>query len=471
MLLRATILRLPVFAMLSACAVIPIGAAGCGATLTGAVPELSPTTPAPPPAPPAPAPPAPPAPLAAAPFSTVLVLGDSISAGFQNGSLLDTQQPNGWASLVAKQAGFRLRLPLITHPGLPSVYELIAGTLPPELYQEPGYSVTRDNPDQQVDDLAVPGFEVNDLLNTAPVPSPESGVTEQLLTSLVLGYPAGTTGTQLAQAIARQPTTLYLWIGSNDALLADGTCDPTQMTPLGTFTSGFTQVMATLKQGTTAHLFVANIPDVTKIPYMTQASELLPEYEAATGVSSLKATLQLQIHPGDLLNWAGLSAFQAALNSVKQGLLPAPIPARYVLTSTQAAQVRVNINAYNQVIQDKVLAAGGTLVDIHGYLDTLASQGITINGYAASTLYLGGLFGLDGIHFSNTGYALLANQFISRTNATLGTTVPLVNVGAIAATDPYFGANRQNPAPGYGKPHVSPAAAAAADTVLFSKTH
>ena len=41
-------------------------------------------------------------------FATTVVIGDSLSAGFQNGSLLDTQQPNGWASLVATQGKFSL---------------------------------------------------------------------------------------------------------------------------------------------------------------------------------------------------------------------------------------------------------------------------------------------------------------------------------------------------------------------------
>ena len=31
-------------------------------------------------------------------FATTVVIGDSLSAGFQNGSLLDSQQPHGWAA-------------------------------------------------------------------------------------------------------------------------------------------------------------------------------------------------------------------------------------------------------------------------------------------------------------------------------------------------------------------------------------
>ena len=55
-------------------------------------------------------------------LSNLVVIGDSTSAGVQNGSLLETQQENGYASLVAGQAGVPLRpLPLIAFPGIPNV--------------------------------------------------------------------------------------------------------------------------------------------------------------------------------------------------------------------------------------------------------------------------------------------------------------------------------------------------------------
>jgi hypothetical protein len=53
-----------------------------------------------------------------------------------------------------------------------------------------------------------------------------------------------------------------------------------------------------------------------------------------------------------------------------------------------------------------------------------------------TTDFLGGLFSLDGLHPTNTGYAIMANQFIQTMNTALKTTVPLANVPAVAATDP-----------------------------------
>jgi hypothetical protein len=47
------------------------------------------------------------------------------------------------------------------------------------------------------------------------------------------------------------------------------------------------------------------------------------------------------------------------------------------------------------------------------------------------------LLSLDTMHFSDTGYAVLANVFLEEINATLGTNVPLVELAPINASDAY----------------------------------
>src|SRR3989442_1441467 len=64
-------------------------------------------------------------------LSRLVVVGDSLSAGFQNGSLFDVQQTHGYASLVANQAGTLLPLPLIAAPGIPNVLTLVSVGPPP----------------------------------------------------------------------------------------------------------------------------------------------------------------------------------------------------------------------------------------------------------------------------------------------------------------------------------------------------
>ena len=49
----------------------------------------------------------------------------------------------------------------------------------------------------------------------------------------------------------------------------------------------------------------------------------------------------------------------------------------------------------------------------------------------------GGILALDGLHPTNTGYAIIANAWIATINTAYGTSIPAVNVNAIYATDPY----------------------------------
>src|SRR6201992_98916 len=90
-------------------------------------------------------------------FSNTIFLGDSLTAGFQSGSLLDTTQVHGWAPVLAAQAGFNIIQPLIAYPGAPNVLHLDSLGPPPVITPVSGMSTGRDNFATQVTDLAVPG--------------------------------------------------------------------------------------------------------------------------------------------------------------------------------------------------------------------------------------------------------------------------------------------------------------------------
>ena len=372
-------------------------------------------------------------------FATTVVIGDSLSAGFQNGSLLDTQQPNGWASLVATQAKFSLVLPLIAPPGIPAVDQLVSIGPPPVIQRASGTTTGRDNPTVQPTDIAVPGHKLTDLINAAPTPLPT--VPEDIITALVLGFPIGNTNTQMNEAIALKPTALFVWIGNNDALLADDAGTPTAMTPVATFTQQFQQLMTTLHAQTKATLIVANIPDVTSVPYLTTGATVIAQVAAETALPSAQVTTDLGIQPGDLVNATGLGQVQSAVTAIKQAQPPTPLTDAGFLNATEITAVQSTITQYNTVISQQVTAVGGVPVDIHTFIQNLAQNGITINNYHATVSFLGGLFSLDGIHPTNTGYALIANQFIDTLNMALKTTIPDVDVSAVATADPLFGPN------------------------------
>ncbi len=396
-------------------------------------------------------------------FSTVIYVGDSLTAGYQNGSLLDTQQPNGWAALVAKQANYSITLPLIAPPGAPAVLQLVSVGPPPVVQQASGTTTGRDNPDQQPTDLAVPGHTLYDLLYTGPtlVPTTE----EEIITDLVLGFPLGNVNPQSEEAVALKPTTLFVWIGNNDALVADETGMPSSMTTTANFTTNFTLLMQGLHAQTAATLIVANIPDVTQVPYLTPAATVIAEAATQSGLQPAQISAILGIAPGDLVNATGQAEVQADLQKLAGHQPTTPLDDAGVLTAAEVTQVQAQVNAYNNVIATQTAAVNGILVDIHGLFASLQA-GTTINGYTATPTFLGGLFGLDGIHPTNTGYALVANAFIDAINAKLTNAIPDVDVSTVAASDPLFGPNIQPTAAKSKVGHIPLSAAKRTDLLI-----
>ncbi len=371
-------------------------------------------------------------------FTTTVFIGDSLTAGFQNGSLLDTQQPNGYANLIAKQAGFKLTLPLIAAPGAPAVLQLVSVGPPAVIKQASGITTGRDDITVQATDLAVPGHLLTDLINRVPVAAPTAG--EDIVTDLVLGIPGLALGkqyTQLQWAEHLSPTTLFVWIGSNDALLAVDSGMPSSMTPPAQFATEFTQLIQALQTNTKANLIVGNVPDITLVASLTPGSVVLSEYSQSSGIPVAQLSTKLGIQATDLVNATGLSEIQAILAGKQSG----PVDDSGFLSPAEVAAMQQTIQQYNTAIAQQVAAVGGTLVDINTALTQLHNSPPTINGVQPSFAFLGGFFSLDGVHPTNTGYALLANIFIDRMNAALKTKIADVDVSTIASTDPLFPPN------------------------------
>ena len=378
-------------------------------------------------------------------LSRLVVVGDSLSAGFQSDSLLDTAQPHGWAAVVAAQAHTPLVLPLIAPPGVPNVLELLSIGPPPLIEPDPApASMGRDDPFVQATDLAVPGAELQDVLTTAPSFPIDS------LTDLVLGFPGlfdGISKTQVEWAQALRPTTIFLWIGSNDILGAASVADPSAATPLNSFASNYNKLLDQLSQ-TGATLVVANIPDVTVVPFFTPAATISQE----AGLPQFVVDPILGIGPGDYVLPDGV----AMIPGILTGSIKGPLPSSDVLRAPQVVETRAIIDAYNLIIAIEAFEHGAVLVDIHTLADQIRSQGIEADGHHLTNAFLGGAFSLDGVHPTNTGYAVIANQFITTLNQQRGTNIPLVNINQVASTDPLIFSDA---VPAVSK-HVSPAVAA-----------
>ncbi|HZS56048.1 MAG TPA: SGNH/GDSL hydrolase family protein [Bryobacteraceae bacterium] len=390
-------------------------------------------------------------------LSKLVVVGDSLSGGVQNFSLLDTQQPHGYASIIADKAKVSLTLPLVPSPGAPNVLQLtslnpltiapVGGSLP---------AIPRDNPCAQPTNLSVPGITVEQALSLTPTSTPTSAVEGWL--NIVLGFPNPFSvafpslgcnvtpvppQTMIQQAVALEPTTIIEYLGNNDALVPALTGALTTLTPLNTFASSYDSVLDQLAQ-THATIITATIPDVTKVPYFTPVSAIAAQANLPTAIVAAK----LGIGPNDLLRLSATPLAAAILSGHMHGPLPgacpSPIPGLVpagqqlpcVLRYADALFLQLTIDAYNVIIFAESIAHGATVVDIHGLVNQIAQNGYKADGKLLTTAFLGGLFSLDGVHPSDTGYAIIANEFITVMNNALNTKIPQASVNSIAAHDP-----------------------------------
>lgn len=385
-------------------------------------------------------------------FTSVVFIGDSLTAGYQNGSLLDTQQVHGYANLIAQQANFRETLPLIAPPGAPAVLEL-QSIDPLVIVQASGTTTGRDDITVTPSDVGVPGAFVYDVLNTYSLPDPTTGQEE--INALVLGYPGLLTGvpnSQYTLAVSQNPTTLFAWIGNNDALIADIASTPLAMTPIDTFQSEYTETIGALAQTTKAKLYVANIPDVTAVPYLVSGLEVIGQVEEETQLPEQEVEAILGLLPTDYIN---LTTYATIPDIVGCALAGTPCPLTSgVLHAADIVTIQQTVDAYNQIIAGVAEGVGAEVVDINSVFADGYANGVTVGGYTGTYAFLGGLFGLDGIHPTNTGYGVLANAFIATINTAEGSNITPVNLTTIAATDPLWPPNFPSSAQ-HGGPHAA----------------
>lgn len=341
--------------------------------------------------------------LAAAPDLTVLAaLGDSLLAGYRDGGLVDAYQRTSIPALIARQAQVSFEQPLIAWPGFPAILQLKQGGFPPVVEQAAGTSPGRVDMTIQARNLAVPGQTVREAVSRRPDLPIDS------MTDIVLGLPGllqGYARSQVEWAEALKPTTILVWIGNNDALNAAIYGLPT--TPEEEFRAAYTELMDRLA-ATGATLVVANIPDVATIPYLVPVRAL----GSALQLPDAVLTGVLGVSLDDFVNLDAVAEIGAILRGQKTG----PLEARYVITTSEVAEIRAATQKYNAIIAAQIQAKGAIAVDTAAYLNELLAKGEHLGNRHLSASYLGGIFGLDGIHPTADGSMSTANQFIAALN-------------------------------------------------------
>ena len=370
-------------------------------------------------------------------MSACVVIGNSLSAGVVNGGLGGRTQQYSFPALIAAAAGVGagFEQPTITDPGIPAKRHLITTPLGPAIITCSGTGTPINmGLTRSYNNLAVPGATSIDILNDDGGASSASPMAQLILWGL---------GTQRDQAIALNPTLVFVWMGNNDVLggaVAGRIIDfVTTISPTWTETQ-IQGVMQGLAAATSAYLVIATIPDVTAIPYVTYLTRgRTSPLTDAGGVqivfpvitTGLGAVRQATVDDFILLP----AAVTLATDST-YGTPAHPLSDADVLDQEEVIELQTRILFDNTVIQSWAEATGAAVVDVYTFFNELSADPVmVVEGgidYGLDGLFVsdGGMaFSLDGVHPSTAGYVVLANYFIDRLNQEFDAAIPHVSFG------------------------------------------
>lgn len=397
-------------------------------------------------------------------FTKYVAVGNSLTAGFANGGLYRAGQLNSYPNILASQfatvgggafvqplfteaqangSGY-LKLVKIPNPSDPtslasSLAQVAPGAARGGTTASGALLLTKFSDANQ--NLGVPGIKMADILTPGYGSTQGNQYFERLLPDATTN-PASVTTTyyQYVSNNLNGATFFTSWLGNNDALAyatsggigAENTANGLTSTAL--FTTNTTAIMNKLTENNRKGA-VIGIPNIIGAPFFTTATAQINALLKAQGISGL-AIASKSVPGGVRMSGSGdyfLLTIASQLNDFLArgvGLSAAnPVPDQYVLDASEVATLAARINDFNTVLKTQADAKGLAYVDVNPIFQLLAQpNGYTLNGVTYTAAFIqGGVFGLDGVHLTPAGYALVANEIIKSINAKYGSTVPQVN--------------------------------------------
>lgn len=398
-------------------------------------------------------------------FSRLMVLGDDNAAGYQNLALTEKHQKYSFPALIAKQGGTpNFQQPLMGYPGIGVLSPWGFGTI--ELYHldNPETPETRvpdpviravpyeDYPDYNLSmpfiseevmtyplpysNLGVPGIVMEDILKGKTKLKSKSHT--QMLDIILrnpLPEPYGEL-TSFQQAKLFHPSILICWVGMNDVMNFAQYPEGTQPSiPAPTAGDAFAEKFAAMADSLVslnAALLVGNVPDITDMPYFNTVPPVV--IDSTTNMPYLdnsgNAVPLIGVEAGD-------KVLTPAKGDIKRGYgIPVgilngngePIPDDKILDVAEIALVKEAVDNYNAAIDSICSNRKIPVVDMYSLYKELNS-GLLEAGLLFSNAFIsGGFYSLDGIHPSDLGNAILANEWIRAINANYPVSVPPVNL-------------------------------------------
>jgi lysophospholipase L1-like esterase len=366
------------------------------------------------------------APVAALPpdFSKYVALGDSFMAGVVSNALVESHQERSIPALIARQAGVAgFQQALVSEPGIPS--ELTLVTLGPAAVILPKSGVPggprNGGLSGSYHNLSIPNSTAGDLVTRT---GDAGGMHDLVLRGK---------GSALEQAVALKPTLVTLWTGNDEvlgAVLRGRAVDGQTLTPTATFRANFQQIVQRLRTAG-AQVIAGNVLDVTALPFATTVRPHVVDGTTGEPVR-LDGNLVPLLGPSGPLTAGTLVTFVAApLISQGTGVPTSvggkgtPLPDEVILDPAEQALIRERVAEFNRAIEEVCLAAGVPVVDIQGFYTEFVRRGQLVGGIHITNFFLtGGFWSFDGVHPTELGYALLANEWIDEINAAGGQIAP-----------------------------------------------
>jgi lysophospholipase L1-like esterase len=336
----------------------------------------------------------------------------------------------------------------------------------------------RENPALNPWDVAIPGATAHEALfmtgatgdcGINPATAPPTFVALNSLINgesqnfwpILGGFGQGVTQVQAAKSLHAQVATV--WLGSNDLLKPAFSGGLAPVTAPQSMHDDIKSIIQQL-QGAGSKVAVANLVDVmgaaTFIPqpaYQPTVQAYITGVLIAQGVPPAQAqalavaystayasqeTAQAGLGPNGYFTINALfKTLQTAAAQIPAHALPvAPaLGSGDFIADAVANNVKALNAAYNVSIAQAASETGAALVDVHAlFVQIAAAGGAPVNPpQCCSLVYRGGLSSLDGLHPSNTGYALIANAFIAQLNTSYNLGIPPVNVLNVYKNDPF----------------------------------
>ena len=350
-------------------------------------------------------------------FDRMVAVGASLTMGVESAAITDRSALVGPMAALARAGGAYFALPLLIPdvfapmtpadvgppPGCDSpdmssftadsATDAIARMVDPETGAF-GYEFVRVSPDLVPRDLGVAGMDVHEQVD-----GPEN-LAANLLAHLVydpygeLGAALPASPVQLATEVSPTLIASPDLLGNDvlDAITDGEPFDTSLVTPREDFKPKLEEVVGGLA-ATGAEVFLANLPSPRGLP--------------------------------------------VAADRRRQALAAGTATAEDM--DAQLAEIDTITADYNQLLVDTAAAYPNVhVVDLAAEVERLRAEPLVVQGETLDPDRFGGLISLDGVHFSDTGYAAVANLFVRAINDTLGAAVPELDLDAVAAADPYL---------------------------------